>query len=139
MMCEILKPYINEYATTNNILQEARGIAKVDLFGELQDEVKYTYAIAKANEDMGHTVELIFTDRCATLKTINALVLKEELDRLKVEWRAMTQDKRREYVNNLKLENDIFFSNALGLDDGLQFKLLTSIMIAPSTSKNQAP
>ncbi len=31
MMCEILKPYISEYAMTNNILQEARGIAKLNL------------------------------------------------------------------------------------------------------------
>jgi hypothetical protein len=47
--------------------------------------VKCTYTIAKAIEDIGHTVELIFTDRRATMKTVNALVLKEELDRLKVE------------------------------------------------------
>jgi hypothetical protein len=39
---------------------------------------------------MGYTVELIFTDRCAKMKTVTALVLKEELDRLKVERRAMT-------------------------------------------------
>jgi hypothetical protein len=139
MMREILKPYINEYALTNNILQEAHDVAKVDLFGELEDNVKYTYTIAKAIEDMGHTVELIFTDQCVTMKTVNALVLKEELERLKVENGTMTRDQCREYVNNWKLENDIFLCNALGLEDGLQFKLLTGIMIAPSTLKNQVP
>jgi hypothetical protein len=84
-MHEILKPNINKYAMMNNILQQACDVAKLDQFGQPEDNVKYTHAIAKAIEDMGHTVELIFTDRCATMKTNNALVLKEEFNRLKVE------------------------------------------------------
>jgi hypothetical protein len=47
MICEILKPYINDYALTNNILQEACENAKVDLFGDPEDKVKYTYAIQR--------------------------------------------------------------------------------------------
>jgi hypothetical protein len=42
---------------------------------------------------MGHTVELIFMDQHATMKTVNAFVLKEELDQLKVEKLTMTRDK----------------------------------------------
>jgi hypothetical protein len=71
------------------------------------------------------------------MKTVNAFVLKEELDRLMVEKHTMTQDKCQEYVNNWKLENDMFLGNALELEGRLQFKFLTSIMIAPSTFKNQ--
>ncbi len=40
MMWEILKPYMNECAMTNNILQDVRDFAKVDLFGEPEDNVK---------------------------------------------------------------------------------------------------
>jgi hypothetical protein len=109
----------------------------VDLFGEPEDNVKYTNAIAKAIEDMGHTVELIFTDQRAPMKTVNAFVLKEELDRLMVEKRTMKRDKCWEYVNNWKLGNDILLSNALGVEYCLQFKFLTEVMIAPSTSTNQ--
>jgi hypothetical protein len=43
MMHEILKPYINECASTNTILQEACDKAKVNLFSDLKDNVKYTY------------------------------------------------------------------------------------------------
>jgi hypothetical protein len=70
----------------------------VDLFGDQEDNVKYTYTIAKAIEEVGHTLELIFTNLCATMKTVNALVLKEELlDRLKVQKLTMTayHDKRQ--------------------------------------------
>jgi hypothetical protein len=111
----------------------------MDLFHDLKDNIKYIYAIAKAIEEMGHTVELIITDWCATIKTVNSLVLKEEFDRLKGEKLTMTRDKRREYVNNWKKENDIFLCIVLGLEDSLQFKFLTGIMIAPSTPKNQVP
>ncbi len=48
MMCETLKPYFNEYALSNNILQKGCDKAKVDLFGNLEENVQYAYAIAKA-------------------------------------------------------------------------------------------
>ncbi len=134
MMCEILKLYINECALLNNILQDACEKAKVDLLGNPEENVKYTYAIAKAIEEMGHTVELIFTYQRQTMKTVNALVLKEEFDRKKAEKLTMTWDKHREYVNNWKKDNDVFLCNALGLEDGPPYKFL---MIAPSTSKKQ--
>jgi hypothetical protein len=88
---------------------------------------------------MGHTVELVFTTQCATMKTVHAFVLKEESDRLKVEKLTMTRNKCQEYVNNWKKDNDIILCKALGLEDGPQYKFLTGIMIAPSTSKNQVP
>jgi hypothetical protein len=57
------------------------------------------YAIIKAIEKMGHVVEHLFTDRHATLQTVGTIVLKEYLDKLKLEKLTMVQDKRQEYVN----------------------------------------
>ncbi len=62
MMHERLKPYFNANVLTNNVLQEACDTAKGDLFGNLDDNVQYAYAIAKAIQQMGHTIDLIFTD-----------------------------------------------------------------------------
>ncbi len=62
MMHEILKPYINEYVLTNNFLQEACDTAKGDLFGDPDENVEYAYAIANAIQQMGHTVEVVFTN-----------------------------------------------------------------------------
>jgi hypothetical protein len=111
----------------------------VDLFGNPEENFKCAYAIAMAIEEMGHTVELIFTNQCKTMKSVNAILLKEALDRKKVEKLTMTTDKHRDYVNNWKKDNDVFLCNPLGLEDGLQYKFLMGIMIAPSTSKNQVP
>jgi hypothetical protein len=76
---------------SNNILQEGRDKAKVDLFSNPEKNVQYAFTIAKAIEEMGHTVILIFTDKCKTMKTVNALVLKEELDRKKADKQSMTR------------------------------------------------
>jgi hypothetical protein len=56
MMCKILKPYMNKYVLTNNVLQKARDTAKGDLFGDPDKNVKYTYATANAIKQMGHTI-----------------------------------------------------------------------------------
>ncbi len=124
---------------SNKILQEGRNKAKVDQFGNPEEYIQYAYAIAKAIEEMGHTVNLIFTDRRKTMKTVNALVLKEEMDRKKSEKQSMTRQEKVEYVNNWKKENNIFLCDTLGLEDGPQYKFLVGIFIAPSTSKKQVP
>ncbi len=136
-MPEILKPYINKYVLTNNVLQEARDTAKGDLFGDPDKNVTYAYAIANAIQQMGHTIEVVFTDQHKTMKTVNAIVLKEEIDRKKAAKLDMSRDEKVEYVNNWKKDNDAFLCDAFGFEDSPQFKFLTGIFISPSTSKEQ--
>jgi hypothetical protein len=81
----------------------------------------------------GHTVDLIFTARHKTMKTVNALVFKKEMDRKKADMQSMTRQEKNQYVNNWKKENDIFLCDALGLEDGPQYMFLTGIFISPST------
>ncbi len=139
MMHKILKPYINKYVLRNNVLQEARDTAKGDLCGDPDKNVKYAYAIANAIQQMGHTIEVVFTNQRTTMKTVNAIVLKEEMDRKKAAKLDMFRDERVEYVNNWKKDNDAFLCDAFGFEDGPQFKFLTGIFISPSTSKEQFP
>jgi hypothetical protein len=139
MMRKILKPYINEYVLTNNVLQEAHDTAKGDLFGDPDKNVKYAYAIANAIQQMGHSVEVVFTNRHTTMKTVNAIVLKEEMDRKKATKLDMSRDEKVEYVNNWKKDNDTFLCDAFGFENGPQFKFLMGIFISPSTSKEQFP
>ncbi len=75
IMHKLLKPHVNKYVLTNNVLQEARDTAKGDLFGDPDDNVRYAYAIAKALQQVGHTVEVIFTNQRETTQTVNAIVL----------------------------------------------------------------
>ncbi len=138
-MRNILNPYINEYVLTNNILQEAHDTAKGDLFGDPEKNGTYAYAIANAIQQMGHTVEVVFTDQHTTMKTVNAIVLKEEMDRKKAAKLDMSRDEKVEYVNDWKKDNDAFLCDAFGFEDGPQFRFLMGIFISPSTTKEQFP
>jgi hypothetical protein len=73
------------------------------------------------------------------MKTVNAIVLKEEMDRKKAAKKSMTRQEKVDYVNNWKKDNDIFLCDALGLEDSPQYQFLTGIFISPSTSKKQVP
>jgi hypothetical protein len=88
---------------------------------------------------MGHTIKIIFTNQGTTIKTVNAIVLKEEMDRKKATKLSMTRQEKVDYVNNWKKDNDTFLCEAFGSEDGPQFKFLTGIFIPLSTSKEQVP
>jgi hypothetical protein len=81
VMSEVIRDYVNPYVVMNNILQDARNLAKADLFGKPDDNIRYAYAVQQAIRDMGHVCDLIFTGHCDVIQMIGAIVLKEELTR----------------------------------------------------------
>jgi hypothetical protein len=73
------------------------------------------------------------------MQTVNAIVLKEEMDRKKAAKLSMSRQEKIDYVNNWKKDNDTFLCDAFGFEDGPQFKFLMGIFISPYTSKEQVP
>ncbi len=71
---------------------------------------------------MGHTVN-VFTNQCETMQTVNAIMLKEEMDRQKAAKSSMSRQEKADYVNNWKKDNDTFLCDAFGFEDGPQFKV----------------
>jgi hypothetical protein len=88
---------------------------------------------------MGHTIEVIFTNQCNTMQIINAIVLKEEMNRKMATKTSMSRQEKFDHVNNWKKDNDAFLCDAFGFEDGPQFKFLMGIFMSPSTSKEQFP
>jgi hypothetical protein len=88
---------------------------------------------------VGHTIEVVFTNRRETMQTVDAIVLKEEMDRQKAAKSAMSRQEKINYVNKQKKDNNTFLCDAFGFEDGPQFKFLTGVFISPSTSKEQFP
>jgi hypothetical protein len=139
MIREILSPFVNDYALTDNILQDGRHLAKVERFGVPEDNVQFAHGVFTELTAMGHEVFFLYTDRAKTLKNVSAVVLLEELERKKKEKISMSRAERREYLSNWMTDHDIFLNTALGSEGGTPFKFLTGILLAPSTSKAQAP
>jgi hypothetical protein len=44
VLSKVIQDYVNPYAVTNNILQDAHNRAKADLFGKPDDNIRYAYA-----------------------------------------------------------------------------------------------
>ena len=80
---ENLKQYGNNYALTDSILQIGRDIAKNQLFGSADVNVKYAESVAARMRALGHEVKFIFATRCQVLTAVSSVALSEELARMK--------------------------------------------------------
>jgi hypothetical protein len=139
MLREILKPFANDYAITDNILQEGGGIAKIDRFGEPGDNVKYAHGVLCALKELGHKVFMIYADRRTTLNNVLYVALVEEVERKKKLKESMSKEERREFLNKWKSENQVFLDTELEVDGGNMFRFVAGMMVAPSTSIVAAP
>jgi hypothetical protein len=141
VMSGVIRDYVNPYTVTNNILQDARDHTKADLFSKPDNNIRYAYIIQQAIQDMGHVCDLIFTGCCDVIQMVQAVTLKEELT-CQEHANEPTLEQgtpRKEFVNDWLLRHEVALTNALGMDDGPEIKLLTGILVASSTSKVQAP
>jgi hypothetical protein len=65
-----LSAYGKEHSLTDSILQEARSDAKAQLFGIAAENVQYAEGMKLELEKDGHIVELMYTNRKATLRNV---------------------------------------------------------------------
>jgi hypothetical protein len=73
------------------------------------------------------------------MQTVNAIMLKEKMDRKKAAKSSMSRQEKVDYVNNWKKDNDTFLCDACGFEDGPQVKFSMGIFISTSISKKQFP
>ncbi len=65
---EMMKPYTKEYMFTDSIIQDARDMAKLQLFGLAEENVQYARGVMDQVRGLGHKVEMIFQDGQETLQ-----------------------------------------------------------------------
>ncbi len=120
-----MKPYAKEYTLTDSIVQDARDMAKLQLFGSGEENVQYAWSVLDWVRGLGHEVEMIFQDRRETLQLFSSVVLHEELMKWKkMKLPALDKTLQLKYVNQWKSENKLFLNNVFGLEDGPQFFLV---------------
>ncbi len=76
-----MKPYTKEYTLTDSIIQDARDMVKLQLFGLAEKNVHYALGVVDQVRGLGHEVNMIFQDRQETLQLVSSVVLHEELMR----------------------------------------------------------
>ena len=135
-----MKPYAKEYTLTDSIIQDARDMAKLQLFRLAEENVQYARGVMDQVRGLGHEVEMIFQDQWETFQLVSSVMLHEELMRWKkMKLPALDKTLQLKYVNKWKAENELFLNNMFGLEDGPQFLFLTGILFATASSKHLAP
>jgi hypothetical protein len=56
----MMKPYTKEYMLMYSIVQDARDMAKLQLFGLAEEKVQYVRGVVDQVRGLGHKVEMIF-------------------------------------------------------------------------------
>jgi hypothetical protein len=56
---DLLRPYANDYAITNAVIQKGRDASKLEIFGTPKNNVGYAEGVADQMRALGHTVKLI--------------------------------------------------------------------------------
>ena len=131
-----LSAYGKEHSLTDSILQEARSDAKAQLFGIAAENVQYAEGMKLELEKDGHIVELMYTNRKATLRNVEQLVVAEELLRLKSATNStLDRDERRLFWSNWKKDNYALLVNQLGYKSQECTRFLHGVFFTPSFSQ----
>jgi hypothetical protein len=90
---------------TDNLLQEARDWAKLQLFGNADNNVKYCEAVKAAIIGMDHLCEFLYCDRRDVIRQLRATVVREELKRREDKKEpALERSETEEFIKNWLIE-----------------------------------
>ena len=125
----LLANHVHTELITDNLLQEARDWAKLQLFGNANNNVQYCEAVKAVIIGMGHLCEFLYCDRCDVIRQLGTTVVREELKQREdkkepaLKWGAQTE----EFIRNWLIKHDVPLTNQLGMYDGppLKFLMLT--------------
>ncbi len=118
---------------TDSILQEARSDAKAQLFGIAEENVQYAEGMKLELEKDGHIIELMYTNRKATLRNVERLVVAEELLCLKSATNGtLNRDEGRQFWSNWKKDNYALLVNQLGYKTQECTRFLHGVFFTPS-------
>ena len=76
---DLLRPYANDYAMTNALIQRGCDATKLDIFGTPENNVGYAEGVANQMRALGYTVKLLCSTRKDALSDINTIVVNEEV------------------------------------------------------------
>jgi hypothetical protein len=137
----LLANHVHTELITDNLLQEARDWAKLQLFGNADNNVQYCKAVKAAIIRMGHSCEFLYCDHRDVIRQLRSTVVREELKQREnnKEPALKRGAQTEEFVKNWLVEHDVPLTNQLGMHDVPPLKFLIGVFIATSTSKQQVP
>ncbi len=116
----LLSNHVHTDLITDNLLQEARDWAKLQLFGNANNNVQYSKAVKAAIIEMGHSCEFLYSDRQDVIRQLRFTVVREEIkQREKDKEPVLKRGAETEaFVKNWLVEHDVYLTKQLGVHDG---------------------
>ena len=94
-------------------------MAKAQLFGHAEDNVKYAKGVEVELRSLGHHVQLIFADRKQVIQELLSVVLQEEKTRLKRLKQTMDREMQLQFIQQWKKDNEIYLNEVFGMADAM--------------------
>ncbi len=104
-MKHVASTYVKEKFITSSLLQNARTMAKDEIFGDPVTNIIFANGQVEKMKESGVDVKVLMKDWQQVLRMLECVVLSDHMRKNKAEGKLMTKAEKIEFVSNWKLEN----------------------------------
>ncbi len=101
-MKHAISAYVKEKFITSSLLQNARTMARDEIFGDPATNIFFANGLVKKMKECGIDVKVLMKDRQQVLRMLERLVLSDHMRKNKAEGKLMTKAEKIEFVSNWK-------------------------------------
>ncbi len=104
-MKHVVSTYVKEKSITSSLLQNARTMARDEIFGDPAPNVFFANGLVEKMKECGVDVKVLMKDWQQVLWMLERVVLSDHMCKNNAEGKLMTKAEKIEFVSNWKLEN----------------------------------
>jgi hypothetical protein len=104
-MKHVVSAYVKEKFITSSLLQNARTMARDEIFGDPATNIFFANGIVEKIKECGVDVKVLMKDWQQVLRMLECVVLSDCMCKNKAEGKLMTKAEKIEFVSNWKLED----------------------------------
>jgi hypothetical protein len=104
-MKHVVSAYVKERFITSSLLQNARTMARDEIFGDLATNIFFTNGLVEKMKECGVDVKVLMKDQQQVLRMLERVVLSDHMHKYKAEGKLMMKAEKNEFVFTWKLEN----------------------------------
>ncbi len=97
-MKHVVSTYVKEKFITSSLLQNARTMARDEIFGDPATNVFFANGLVKKMKECGVNVKVLMKDRQQVLRMLERVVLSDHMCKNKAEGKLMTKAEKIEFV-----------------------------------------
>ncbi len=99
-MKHVVFAYVKEKFVTTSLLQNARTMARDEIFGDPATNVFFANGLVKKMKECGVDVKVLMKDQQHILRMLECVVLSDHMRKNKAECNLMTKAEKKEFVSN---------------------------------------